>query len=389
MNRTLPEPFLIYSILVSGSLVLQNLHFPADAAAPRKATAASTNKSVLSTPAQPAVSSSYKLVSEIEQKVFGKTYANDLITERLERLEREVFQGPKSGPLKHRIDVLMVATEGATGPTPAPTPTPIPRPSEYQTPSVSRINNVGYIKLEDMRVFVSFGYGVSQSPWQRRKIESLLKTAWIVPANQQSPQNVEVSLGYDSQSQLKTPAIIRSSGYEKLNSSALSAVNSIRSQAVVGGTDMDYLVTFSLPSLNDIKVDEYCKARSSGAATFKKDPEIEKRLEVEWSTNHESKNFIDSLISEFKRLWKPPQGYVPCDLVVDVVFNSSGKLLKIELRNPSGVPELNQSFTQAVRTAANSVTFNNTLKAPSEFTVEVTGHYTGKSSEKRSSFRRF
>jgi len=90
----------------------------------------------------------YPTVSQMEQKVFGKTFVQEDITNRLARLEKRVFQTVQRGALADRVDNLRLMVLGDTGnnnnqaatsqaPTtvyrnPASAPYPVPQPASSQ-----------------------------------------------------------------------------------------------------------------------------------------------------------------------------------------------------------------------------------------------------------------
>lgn len=57
----------------------------------------------------------YPTVSQMEQKVFGKTFAQEDITQRLPRLEKQVFNNAQNGILSDRVDNLRLVVLGDTG----------------------------------------------------------------------------------------------------------------------------------------------------------------------------------------------------------------------------------------------------------------------------------
>lgn len=57
----------------------------------------------------------YPTVSQMEQKIFNKTYVNEDITVRLARLEKDVFKVPQSGALADRVDNLRMVVLGDIG----------------------------------------------------------------------------------------------------------------------------------------------------------------------------------------------------------------------------------------------------------------------------------
>ncbi len=57
----------------------------------------------------------YPTVTQMEQKVLGKTFTQEDITQRLNRLEKEVFKLPQSGALADRVDNLRLVVLGDTG----------------------------------------------------------------------------------------------------------------------------------------------------------------------------------------------------------------------------------------------------------------------------------
>ncbi len=58
----------------------------------------------------------YPTVTQMEQKVFGKTYTSEDIAQRLTRLEKQVFKMPQTGSLADRMDNLKLMVLGDTGP---------------------------------------------------------------------------------------------------------------------------------------------------------------------------------------------------------------------------------------------------------------------------------
>lgn len=85
----------------------------------------------------------YPTVSQMEQKIFNKTYVNEDITVRLTRLEKDVFKVPQSGTLADRVDNLRMVVLGDIGngpPAVASYPMsnggyiPAPGPSQTYTP---------------------------------------------------------------------------------------------------------------------------------------------------------------------------------------------------------------------------------------------------------------
>jgi len=57
----------------------------------------------------------YPTVSQMEQKLFGKTYVHEDITLRLNRLEKEVFKTVQTGALADRVDNLRMVVLGDLG----------------------------------------------------------------------------------------------------------------------------------------------------------------------------------------------------------------------------------------------------------------------------------
>lgn len=57
----------------------------------------------------------YPMVSQMELKIFGKTYVNEDITSRLNRLEKQVFKTEQRGALADRVDNLRLMVLGDTG----------------------------------------------------------------------------------------------------------------------------------------------------------------------------------------------------------------------------------------------------------------------------------
>jgi hypothetical protein len=57
----------------------------------------------------------YPAVTQMEQKRFGKTYAQEDITQRLTRLEKNVFKTVQTGALADRVDNLRLVVLGDTG----------------------------------------------------------------------------------------------------------------------------------------------------------------------------------------------------------------------------------------------------------------------------------
>lgn len=57
----------------------------------------------------------YPTVSQMEQKLFGKTYTQEDLTQRLTRLEKQVFKVPQSGALADRVDNLRLVVLGDLG----------------------------------------------------------------------------------------------------------------------------------------------------------------------------------------------------------------------------------------------------------------------------------
>ncbi len=99
-------------------------NFPAPAAGPASATG----------PAPAAGESDYPTISQMEQKLFGKTYLQEDITMRLARLEKEVFKVPQSGALSDRMDNLQLVVLGDTG---------VAAPPSQVIPYIGGSNSVG------------------------------------------------------------------------------------------------------------------------------------------------------------------------------------------------------------------------------------------------------
>lgn len=83
----------------------------------------------------------YPTISEMERKLFNKTYTNEDITARLARLEKEVFKVPQTGTLAERSDNLRMVVLGdlGNGPPavvsyPAGGYVPAPGPAQSYTP---------------------------------------------------------------------------------------------------------------------------------------------------------------------------------------------------------------------------------------------------------------
>jgi hypothetical protein len=107
----------------------------------------------------------YPTVSQMEQKIFNKTYVNEDITVRLTRLEKDVFKVPQSGALADRVDNLRMVVLGDIGngppaiasypmsnggyiPAPGPgqsyTPPQYAQGTSYTPPPAQYGNNGGY-----------------------------------------------------------------------------------------------------------------------------------------------------------------------------------------------------------------------------------------------------
>lgn len=86
---------------------------PANPSKPTSPKSDSKPEAVASTPAPGETD--YPTVSQMEQKIFNKTFANEDITVRLPRLEKEVFKVPQSGALADRVDNLRLVVLGDVG----------------------------------------------------------------------------------------------------------------------------------------------------------------------------------------------------------------------------------------------------------------------------------
>jgi hypothetical protein len=115
--------------------------------APTKATAGNTGKKTplnrtpasntvtrTTSPAPAAGESDYPTISQMELKLFGKSYLQEDITVRLARLEKEVFKVPQTGALSDRMDNLQLVVLGDTGVAPPPSTV---------IPYIAGSNNVG------------------------------------------------------------------------------------------------------------------------------------------------------------------------------------------------------------------------------------------------------
>lgn len=85
-------------------------------------------------PAPAAGESDYPTISQMEQKLFGKTYLQEDITVRLARLEKEVFKVPQTGALSDRMDNLQMVVLGDTG---------VAAPPSQVIPYIGGSNSVG------------------------------------------------------------------------------------------------------------------------------------------------------------------------------------------------------------------------------------------------------
>ncbi len=85
-------------------------------------------------PAPTAGESDYPTISQMELKLFGKTYLQEDITVRLARLEKDVFKVPQTGALSDRMDNLQMVVLGDTG---------VAAPPSTVIPYIGGSNNVG------------------------------------------------------------------------------------------------------------------------------------------------------------------------------------------------------------------------------------------------------
>lgn len=93
---------------------------------------------------QPRDATDYPTVTQMEKKVFGKSFTSEDISQRLTRLEKQVFKTPQNGSLADRMDNLRLVILGDTGPSVAETaadpyngyrpqaPGSYPQPPNYQ-----------------------------------------------------------------------------------------------------------------------------------------------------------------------------------------------------------------------------------------------------------------
>lgn len=87
---------------------------PAFAPPNQNATAAPRN-TVAAQPAPLRDETEYPAVSMMEQKLFAKTFTQEDVTQRLVRLEKEVFKTVQTGALSDRVDNLRLVVLGDTG----------------------------------------------------------------------------------------------------------------------------------------------------------------------------------------------------------------------------------------------------------------------------------
>jgi hypothetical protein len=96
-----------------------------------------------SEPAAPSVASSpadatdYPTVTQIEQKVFGTTYVQEDILQRLGRLEKQVFKTVQKGSLADRVDNLRLVVLGDVPASAPPNITYLPPAGSYAPPGYS------------------------------------------------------------------------------------------------------------------------------------------------------------------------------------------------------------------------------------------------------------
>lgn len=101
---------------------------------PVNRTPAADNMARTALPAPAAGESDYPTISQMELKLFGKTYLQEDITVRLARLEKDVFKVPQTGALSDRMDNLQMVVLGDTG---------VAAPPSTVIPYIGGSNNVG------------------------------------------------------------------------------------------------------------------------------------------------------------------------------------------------------------------------------------------------------
>ncbi len=85
----------------------------------------------------------YPTVSQMEAKLFGKTFVQEDITRRLVRLEKQAFKTEQRGPLVDRVDNLRLVILGDTAPS-APNNSNIANSSTTYYPPAGTDSNTGY-----------------------------------------------------------------------------------------------------------------------------------------------------------------------------------------------------------------------------------------------------
>lgn len=86
----------------------------------------------------------YPTVTQMEMKVFGKTFPKEDITQRLNRLEVQVFKMPQTGALSDRTDNLRLVVLGDTGQAQAANNTGYADPNNYGIPVAPQNSTMGY-----------------------------------------------------------------------------------------------------------------------------------------------------------------------------------------------------------------------------------------------------
>jgi hypothetical protein len=102
--------------------------------------------------------SDYPTISQMELKLFGKSYIGEDITIRLSRLEKEVFKVPQNGELANRMDNLRWVVLGDTG---SNTQQPM---ASYSMPSNTYLPSPGQNQTYTLPPYPQSGIGYNNAP---------------------------------------------------------------------------------------------------------------------------------------------------------------------------------------------------------------------------------
>lgn len=193
-------------------------------------------------------------VKELELKIFGKENDQQLITDRIERLEEKVFGQKQKGPLHQRLDALLISKETTAdsisqlkplvplSDVGSSSPEPIPHTTAESAPKPTRIKPNGVSQLESVIPYVPSVASAVPSTAIGKKIDPTdLKAVkdWCNTYNQDLTRKVNVAwfppkldiygsvfvvFNVDKTGVLSNLRIDQSSGLAAVDQAALKAV---------------------------------------------------------------------------------------------------------------------------------------------------------------------